>query len=499
MMGAALTGCISAPVPTSTTLPTNAQPAPAAIESEPATDERVDALEPDESDDPEDEEDDPVEEEFEGATEGDDDESATDPTDPDRALAELEAELKAEGLVNGEDASFGDPDDPDDPGPDDPGDTSGADAEGDPEEPAAAAPEEPKQPQKPKKHERVWVTHTIIPGESKPSIADRYGVSEKSLIRWNKSSLGADGKKMLRAGRTLKVFALDPPPPRVEITAKIRKGDSWSKVARRYRVDEAMLRKWNRKRKMIAGKTLRVWVEPKRDDADDDDAEDVTGDDDTPAVAGESSERALARKLARIKVRTSGASVGKPNKGYLINGVAVPTKSGILACRRPEYCYGSSHTIKQLMVAAVKFKHRTGYEKPVVIGAVSKRKGGRFRPHRSHQSGRDIDIRLPVRASVTGTEPRSTSDIDWDLSWKLVHAFLESGEVQYIFLSYPLQRRLYKAARAAGASKEDLARWIQWPRASKTNNGVVRHAKGHDRHIHVRVTCGARDRKCGGR
>jgi hypothetical protein len=38
-----------------------------------------------------------------------------------------------------------------------------------------------------------------------------------------------------------------------------------------------------------------------------------------------------------------------------------------------------------------------------------------------------------------------------------MHAFIVSGEVEYIFLDYGLQKKLYKAAREVGATKEQLA------------------------------------------
>ncbi|MGB1275129.1 MAG: penicillin-insensitive murein endopeptidase, partial [Nannocystaceae bacterium] len=174
-----------------------------------------------------------------------------------------------------------------------------------------------------------------------------------------------------------------------------------------------------------------------------------------------------------------------------VNGIQLPERKKLYNRRKPDQAFGSSHAIKQILDAITRYQHDTKYRAPLQIGAISKRKGGRLRPHSSHQSGRDIDIRLP-RVGKGGS-------IDWRATWKLVHAFIETNEVQYIFLTHRLQRSLYRAARTSGASKKDLAKWIQWPRKAKTNNGIVRHARGHDAHIHVRVTCGPRDRSCGGR
>ncbi|MEZ4426827.1 MAG: penicillin-insensitive murein endopeptidase [Nannocystaceae bacterium] len=389
------------------------------------------------------------------------DDGASDPAGEGAAIDEVEAELSAEGVAVPK-------------ADDDSASTRGEAVDARPKNPPRSL-------------------HEIIPGDTFDSIAARYGVSVKTLKRWNKREL-ANRKGMLVVGRSLRIYVHDPPPPRVELEYEIQRGDSWSKIASDHGVDRKLLERWNRGKskklpKLRAGQKVRIWVEQ---------TSAATGETKASArVKAEADE--LARALAKIKVRGNGVSVGFPNRGYLQNGVAVPKRADLFTCRKPEYCYGSTHAIRQLLTAATVFKHRTKYEKPLVIGAISKRKGGRFRPHRSHQSGRDIDIRLPVRSSVKGTEAKSLSDIDWDAAWKLVDAFIETGQIQYIFLTWSQQRRLYKAARTAGASKEQLERWIQWPRKPNTNNGIVRHSEGHDRHIHVRVACGPRDRRCGGR
>jgi murein endopeptidase len=88
------------------------------------------------------------------------------------------------------------------------------------------------------------------------------------------------------------------------------------------------------------------------------------------------------------------------------------------------------------------------------------------------------------------------SDIDWNATWGLISALGATGEVQYIFLSHSRQKHLYEAAKKAGVKKDELARIIQYPNKSKTNNGIVRHAKGHDVHIHVRFSCASNETKC---
>jgi murein endopeptidase len=63
-------------------------------------------------------------------------------------------------------------------------------------------------------------------------------------------------------------------------------------------------------------------------------------------------------------------------------------------------------------------------------------------------------------------------------------------------LDYACQRRLYQAAQALGVSDELLAATLQYPRGSAASLGKVRHAPGHEGHIHVRFACGPAEPEC---
>ncbi len=331
--------------------------------------------------------------------------------------------------------------------------------------------EAPPPPSKP-----GFIRHEIIPDETLESIAERYGVTPKQIVRWNsldpKKHVPRSGKKPRR------IHTVDPPLPRQRSEHIIKRGDTWEKLAAKHEVDVELLKKWNRgrlKSTLKAGQKLYTWHEPPPPD---------------PTST-------LAIKLAQVKVPAGGVSIGRPNRGRLVRGIRPPEQPALYVVRKPEEAYGSSHAIAQLVAAIVRFHHETNYKRPIVIGGISRQKGGTFRPHKSHQSGRDMDIRLPILASAEGKKQIGPNDIDWKASWQLIHAFLRTGEVEYIFLEHPLQKRLYKAARELGTSPEDLARWVQWPQPSKTNKGLVRHVKGHKVHFHVRIRCGQKEAHCG--
>jgi LysM repeat protein len=332
------------------------------------------------------------------------------------------------------------------------------------------------------------LVHRVVPYETVAGIADRYGVSVKELESWNNVLKRSPGT--LKAGWDLKVRARIAAPPRVKTTYAVKFGDTWQAIAGRYSVPEGDLHGWNRKvpRQFKAGQKLVVYTNPRavavRKVTRTEPVDLVTG---IPAVAGGVVPRGF-------DVPQGGVSVGTPNRGRLTGGIPLPA-SDLYKVRRPDEAYGSSHTIHEIQEAIAAFRDTSGYSGEVVIGAISLPRGGRFRPHRSHQSGRDVDIRLPKKP---GVDPKSNDpgDIDWDAAWKLVEAFIDQGDAEYIFLDYSRQKRLFDAAKRAGAANAALEAGIQYPRGRSTNNGVVRHAEGHLVHIHVRVRCPRDQARC---
>jgi len=319
---------------------------------------------------------------------------------------------------------------------------------------------------------RKWIQHTVVPGERLDDIAIRYDVSRPELIRWNKS---LQGKAYIYAGRKLRIYARALPPPRQKISYRVQRGDTWSGIASKFGVRESDVRFWNQKKvkSLRAGGELLIFTNPLQ-----------------PPAPPESPQE----PTPVFHARAGGMSIGLPNHGRLYAGVQL-AKSDLYSIRNPDEAWGSTHTVDVLVNSIIKFRETSGYRGKLEIRAMSKERGGYFKPHRSHQSGRDIDIRLPLLPSAVERQ-QTDADIDWAASWELIKAFAGSGEVEYIFLAYPQQRRLYAAAQTAGASNGELKTLIQFPRRPGSNHGLVRHAEGHTIHIHVRVRCSKTNDRC---
>lgn len=320
-----------------------------------------------------------------------------------------------------------------------------------------------------------WVQHRVLFGERLSEIAERHGVSVAGIIRWNKLD---KRRPRLRAGRSLRIYSRLAPPERQKITHLVKRGESWAKIARHYGVSKRHLRRhWNRKkRRLRAGDHLIVWVEQEP----------------TAPEAGPAPEPS---DLPVVPVPTTSFSVGAADRGRLVGGLPLPDNPSLYTVRNKHHSYGSSHTLMQLQLAIARWRQRSNFAGPLVINDMSTKRGGRFRPHRSHRSGRDVDIRLPAAPHVAADRPPvNVEDVDWDATWKLLESLLETDQVRYIFLSRSRQRALRAAALRAGVTEARLAELIEYPR----HGGPVpiRHARGHTKHFHVRFKCAEWEERC---
>lgn len=313
------------------------------------------------------------------------------------------------------------------------------------------------------------VNHEVLAGERLSEIAERYGVSTSDIVRWNALD---SARPIIRVGRPLKIYALDPPPPRTKLHYRIRPGDTWSRIARTHGVDATHLRKrWNPKMGDVlrAGEHLTIWIE-------------------TTAEHGTDDEHA-------VDPNGRSQSTGKPTRGRISGLAQLPVRPELYSVRNANHSYGSSHAIELVQQGVAAFRTASGFSGELVMGDMSQKHGGRFRPHHSHQSGRDIDIRLPLRAGLpASTIPERSDQVDWDATWKLVRAMLDTGQVVYVFLSSTRQKYLHEAAVRAGATPEVLEDLLQYPRRAHT--AVIRHSRGHTKHIHVRFTCAPYETRC---
>lgn len=225
---------------------------------------------------------------------------------------------------------------------------------------------------------------------------------------------------------------------------------------------------------------------------------------------------AVLASCAELGVVSDGTtlSVGRPNRGYLVEGVRLPDQGEGFVTREVWRTRGNRYGTDELVdlvtgVARRMRRQARGRSLVSLVVADLSGKGGGAQAefHRSHQSGRDVDLLYYMR-DVSGqpVEPdamhafnaaaRATDGtgltVDIPRTWLLVKELLTAPEapVQWVFMYEPIARRLLEHALKIGEPEALVARAR---RALKQPGDSAR----HDDHLHVRVYCSAADRVYG--
>ena len=300
------------------------------------------------------------------------------------------------------------------------------------------------------------VTYTVAPGDTLLGIARRYSVSVADIRRWN----NIKGDHIV-IGQRLSIRTRSAAGSQERMTHEVRSGQTGGGIARQYRVSVDQLRRWNPDAnldRLRIGQRLTVYAD--------------VGDGAASSGSG---------------ARGSVAS-GTPARGRLSGGVELATGPGYRV-RNTQRAYGMPATIDAIRTTYGKFAAHFAEETQAMVGDLSLPNGGRMTPHRSHQNGLDADIAYISADCIGGPCPLRTvgaDQLDVVRQWYIFEDWLRLNLVEYIFVSYDLQKPLYEYAQARGASSDELRRWFQYPRGRNSSVGVIRHEPGHANHYHVR-------------
>ncbi|MBX3161977.1 MAG: penicillin-insensitive murein endopeptidase [Deltaproteobacteria bacterium] len=209
-------------------------------------------------------------------------------------------------------------------------------------------------------------------------------------------------------------------------------------------------------------------------------------------------------------------SVGKPSKGYIIDGARIPDKGEGFFTRevwqQRGVRYGTDEMVDLLTGVARRMYEKVNRETRIVIADISKKGGGPAEQwHRSHQAGRDVDLLFYVRdARGKPMEPDlmrlfdkapderllakdgSGITIDVPRTWLFVKELVTAHEaaVQWIFVYEAIAVKLVEY----GTSINEPEAIIQ-----RVRNTLLqpKDAMRHDDHMHVRLYCTPEDRRLG--
>ena len=196
-------------------------------------------------------------------------------------------------------------------------------------------------------------------------------------------------------------------------------------------------------------------------------------------------------------------SVGVPHAGFLTNGVELPKEGkGYRWKSAADHHYGLPRMVALLREASSVVAEQRPSTPPIYIGEISAKGGGALLPkHRSHRTGRDVDVMFFTTtlegAPVPGTGFTKFGPdglgvdsggrflrFDTGREWLFIKALLQSKQahVQWIFIARNLEALIIENALALGEAAQVVAmaeQVMQQPGDSLP----------HDDHIHLRLAC----------
>ena len=185
-----------------------------------------------------------------------------------------------------------------------------------------------------------------------------------------------------------------------------------------------------------------------------------------------------------IAERISASARGSNTRGRLINGEQMPPGLGHVV-RYPMHAFGTSRVVDLLLTVFEDLRRCDPDMPPVVVGDLSRPKGGDFPPHKSHQNGRDADLSyIPALQMYVGRgfmADRTSMDIP--RTWAFLKRLMDTDDVEFLFVDRSVQKLLYEYVESI-MTPEERRRVFQYP--SKAQRGIIRHASGHLDHVHVR-------------
>jgi penicillin-insensitive murein endopeptidase len=204
-------------------------------------------------------------------------------------------------------------------------------------------------------------------------------------------------------------------------------------------------------------------------------------------------------------------SIGLPHSGFLTDSVELPKEGkGFKWKSTADHHWGLPRMVAMIEDAAGQVDAARPSSQPLFVGDISAKGGGQLMPkHRSHRTGRDVDllfflttiegIPIPNPAFVNiGADGLGVSEtghfvrFDVDREWLLIRGIVSSKDahVQWIFISRVLEALLVERAIARGEPPELIHR-------AQTVMQQPGDSLPHDDHIHVRLACEPEERAHG--
>jgi murein endopeptidase len=184
--------------------------------------------------------------------------------------------------------------------------------------------------------------------------------------------------------------------------------------------------------------------------------------------------------------------IPKCGSNYGKTGVLLPTYPRLYQRNDENISRGSQQMIDLLMVVYQQIAWEYPDADPVYMGRINQ-PGGPKNPYLMHQDGLDGDVGLFTgdgeQHAFQHVDPKH---LDAEKTWALIRTFFSTDRVQWILLDQSLINRLADYLREQGTYSEDQIQRIFPPPGTDnpfSMKGIVKHAPGHDNHMHVHLVC----------
>lgn len=183
-------------------------------------------------------------------------------------------------------------------------------------------------------------------------------------------------------------------------------------------------------------------------------------------------------------------SIGKAKKGRLLFGHKMKSAFGLWVME-PEDSYTSYEVALTLYAlnALVRRAHPGGAD--LMVLDIAQESGGRFKPHRTHQNGADVDLRYYLKSVPPNDHDKRfvhASKLDLPRMWTFLRLVKYYDLVELMFIDHRLQKSIYEyGLKKLEMTKSELAQYLSYPSKGKRGSGFIQHIKNHYHHLHIRI------------
>jgi penicillin-insensitive murein endopeptidase len=191
----------------------------------------------------------------------------------------------------------------------------------------------------------------------------------------------------------------------------------------------------------------------------------------------------LKTMYLRDPLSIGAVSLGRIHGGSLVNGVQMPEGEAWVV-RQPNFAWGTKETVDSIAHCITVVHQKFPSTPRLYIGHLSRKGGGRFPPHVSHQNGRDVDLGYYYSDEEPWYAKAHVKNLDRARTWALVRALVTDTDVELIIIANSIQQLLRAHALEIGEDPH----WLDdlFGGKTATMRPLIRHARGHGTHIHVR-------------